>query len=145
MNKIFRIGVIGLFSLFLSCNKSEEVSKPLEEGVYFGIFSVEYFVDMREGWSNNGTVTLELKNGKYTYTSDVPPMLCSGNYSVRNDKIVFKTDNRTKEPDLQIVSPYFDVNLILDGEYDYIFDGKRLKFSTAKDYAGHYEFNLEKQ
>ena len=47
------------------------------EGIYFGTITVEYPVDiMREGWNNSGTVTLELKNGKYIYTSDIPPMSC---------------------------------------------------------------------
>ena len=46
MNKIIKIGIIGLFSLFHNCNKSEEISKPIEEGIYSGTFTVEYFVGM---------------------------------------------------------------------------------------------------
>ena len=131
--------------VFTSCNsKSEEIFKPIEEGVYFGTFTVEYFVDMREGWSSSGTTTLELKNGKYTYTSDIPPKLCSGNYSINNDKIIFESD-RTWYPDLNNVPPYFDINLILAGEYDYTFTGKRLKFSAMKNDVGHYEYDFEKQ
>jgi len=125
--------------------QSEEVtSLPIEEDIYSGTFTVEYFVDMREGWSSSGTVMLELKNGKYTYTSDIPPKLSSGSYSISNDKIIFDRDRGPEYPDLHIVPPYCDINLIPDGEYDYTFDGKRLKFSANKIYAGYYEYNLEK-
>ena len=117
----------------------------IDDGIYSGTFTVEYFMVMREGWSNSGTVTLELKNGKYTYTSDVPPILFSGTYSISNGKIIFDRDIEPEYSDLYKVSPYFDINLWLNGEYDYIFDGKRLKFSATKGYDGHYEYNLEKQ
>ena len=145
MNKIIKVGIIGLFSLFHGCNKSEEISKPIEEGIYSGTFTVEYFVDMREGWSSSGTATLEIKNGKYTYISDIPPKLCSGNYSISNDKIIFDSDKGTDYPDLNIVSAYFDTNLILTGEYDYTFNGNRLKFSAIKNYVGLYEYDFGKQ
>ena len=132
--------------VFTSCDsKIEEIYKPIEEGIYSGTFMVEYFVDMREGWSSSGTTTLELKNGKYTYTSDVPPKLCSGNYSISNDRIIFDKDRRTEYPDLNNVPPYFDVNLWLNGEYDYTFDGKKLKFSVSKNEVGRYEYDFKKQ
>ena len=148
MNKIIKVGIIGLFSLFYGCDKSEEISQPIEEGVYFGTFTVEYLVDMREGWSSSGTTTLELKNGKYTYISDIPPKSSYGNYIISNDKIIFVSDKGIENTDLNIVSPNFDINLILDGEYDYTFNGKQgkqLKFTAIKDYVGHYEYDLKKQ
>ncbi|MDR2145408.1 MAG: hypothetical protein LBE91_02975 [Tannerella sp.] len=145
MNRyILGIGVVGLFSLFLSCERNEEISKSIEEGTFIGTFTVEYFVEMREGWSSSGTTTLELKNGKYTYTSDIPPKLCVGNYSISDDKIVFEYD-RPSSPDDYQVSPYFDIGLILDGVYDYAFDGKRMSFSIIKYNSGYYAYNFEKQ
>ena len=114
------------------------------EGTYTGTFTVDYFMNMREGWSSIGTVTLELMNGKYTYTSDIPPKLYTGNYSISNDKIIFDYDKSPEYPGLHVVSPYFDINLILNGEYDYTFDGKRLKFSATKNYDGYYEYDLVK-
>ena len=133
--------------LTVSCAKREldNNNGDVTFGTYFGTFSVEYFVDMREGWSSNGQVTLELKDGKYTYTSDIPPKLCSGNYSISNDKILFEYDSGPSYPDLNLTSPYFDVGLIPNGEYGFTFNGNRLIFSATKDYLGHYEYNLEKQ
>ena len=148
MNKIFKIGIIGLFSLLFSCDKS---SKSIEEGIYSGIFTVEYPLDIvREGWNNSGTITLELKDGKYTYTSDVPPKLFFGTYSISNNKIKFVRDRGIDDPDLSEVPAYFDTNLILYGEYDYTLDEKTLKFSADKYYAGtgkvgHYEYDFIKQ
>ena len=145
MNRyIVVIGVIGFFSLFLSCDRHKEMPKPIEEGTFTGTFTVEYFVEIREGWSSSGTTTLELKNGKYTYTSEIPPKLCVGNYSITNDKIVFEYEREPSYPDLSQVPPYFDVGLIPNGVYDYAFDGKKLSFSVTK-ILGRYEYNFEKQ
>jgi len=145
MNKIFKIGLIGVFSLFFSCNGN--ISLPIEEGIYFGTFAVEHYDSYAPtDWSSKGTVTLELKNGRYTYNSDIPPKLCSGNYSIINDKIVFDREGGTEG-----VSPYFDICLRLDGEYDYTFNGKRLKFSAIRHCNGNYEndinykYDLKKQ
>ena len=137
--------------VFTSCNSKGATDEGGEDGIYTGTFTVEYPVDiMREGWNNNGTVTLELKNGKYIYTSDIPPKSCSGTYSKSNDKIIFDRDRGIEYPDLHIVPPNFDINLWLNGEYEYSFDRNRLKFSTSKDYAdtgkvGYYEYDLIKQ
>jgi len=145
MKRVAILLSLGMF-LAVSCEKREQNSTDkVTFGSYCGTFTVEYFVNMREGWSSNGQVTLELKGGKYTYTSDIPPKLCSGNYSIRNDKILFEYDSGPSNPDLNLVSPYFDVGLILDGEYNFAIDGNRLIFSATKDYLGHYEYNLEKQ
>ena len=134
---------LGVF-LTVSCEKSENVNAELD-GNYYGFFTVEYFMDMREGWSSSGTITLELKKGKYIYNSDVPPMSCSGNYSISNGKIIFEYDPGPFHPDLYLAPPYYDVNLILNREYDYTLDGKRLKFSKSEIHEGYYEYQLEKK
>jgi hypothetical protein len=146
MKRVAILLSLGVF-LAVSCEKREQDNSDdnVTFGTYYGTFTVEYFVDMREGWSSNGQVTLELKDGKYTYTSDIPPKLCSGKYSISNDKILFEYNNGQSYPDLNIVPPYFDVGLIPNGEYGFTFDGNRLIFSATKDYLGHYEYNLEKQ
>ena len=134
MNKILKIGVIGLFSLFLSCDKSGEISKSLEEGTYSGIFTVTYSSGKR-----TGETTLKLENGKYICTSNSGriPAGGSGNYSINNKKITFN--------DVNFWTADFDWNLILSGEYDYTFDGKRLVFSANKNEVGNYKYDLKKQ
>ena len=115
-------------------------------GRYSGSFNVEYFEGMREDWTDSGTVTLELKNGKYVYDSDIPPTSSSGNYSITNDKIVFKKEPVIVPPGLYLAPPDFDTNLWLNGEYDFTFDDKMLKFSATKygNGVGHYQYDLEK-
>ena len=137
---------IGLTFAFSSCeDKKEKKETHITFGTYYGTFTVEYLVDMREGWSSNGQVTLELKDGKYTYTSDIPPKLCSGNYSISNDKLLFEYESVPNYPDLNLVPPYFDIGLIPNGEYDFTFVGNKLIFSAMKDHLGHYEYSLKKQ
>jgi len=141
MSKILKIGVFGLFLLLLSCDKNE--NKPVEDGIYVGTFTVKYyfvFVDMPASWGGgSGTTTLELKNGKYTCTGnpDKIPAGGSGDYSTQKNKIIFSDVNGWYAD--------FDWNRILNGEYDYTFDGKKLKISANKSDIGHYEYDLEKQ
>ncbi|MDR1372403.1 MAG: hypothetical protein LBJ17_04660 [Dysgonamonadaceae bacterium] len=120
MKKKLKIGLIGLSLLFFSCDKND-TNLTIEEGVYSGTFSVKY----SEG-SISEITTLELKNGKFTCTTGG-----SGNYTVTNSKIIFED-----------VYYRVDWNLILNGEYNYTFNGKKLKFSNN---VGNYKYDLEKQ
>jgi len=134
MSNFFKIGVIGLSLLFLSCDKKEEISKPIEEGTYSGTFTVTY-----SSGKKFGTTTIKLENGEYICTSnpDRIPAGGSGNYSVHKNKIIFN--------DVNFWTADFDWNLILSGEYDYTFDGKKLKISANKNDVGYYEYDLKKQ
>ena len=130
--------------MFTGCGKesigSEEISKPIEESIYSGTFTVKYFVDMPESWGReNGTTTLELKDGKFISTgnSNRIPAGGSGNYSIINDKIIFQ--------DVNAWTADFDWNLILHGEYNFSFDGRRLKISANKNDVGYYEYDLKKK
>ena len=135
MKKKFQIGLIGTsLLLFISCGKT---SIPIEEGIYSGTFTVKYFVEMP--WvSGSGETTLELRNGEYTCTgnSDLIPAGGSGNYSLKNSRVIFNEEHGWLAN--------FDWGLILNGEYDYIFDGKRLKI-WIKSEVGLYEYDLTKQ
>ena len=127
--------------MFTSCDKSEFVGGvELEEGIYSGTFTVKYFVEMPQSWGRgSGATTIELKDGKYTCTGNTNriPAGGGGTYSIKDNKIIFE-DKHGWTAD-------FDGNLILNGEYDYKFDGKRLKISANKNDEGHYEYDLKKQ
>ena len=130
--------------VFTSCSKvaatddNPKVSMPIEEGTYSGIFTVKYSANAPKSWkSGSGTVTLELKDGQF---------ICKGEntggegiYTVNDNKITF----------VDMVLWHFiagsDHNVMLDGEYDYTFDGKRLKISANKNKVGHYVYDLKKQ
>ena len=118
--------------------KIEEISKPVEEGTYTGIFTVTYLVDMPGSWADSGSrqTTLELKDGKFTNTGNHRGG-GSGNYSIESNKIIFE--------DLNFWTADFDGNMILNGEYEYTFDGKRLKFYAYKNDVGYYEYDLVKE
>jgi len=132
--------------VFTDCGKSEFENKSddlieIEDGTYSGTFTVKYnyLVDLH---SFSATTTLELKNGKYTCTgnSNRIPAGGSGNYSVNDSTIIFS--------DMNYWTCEFDHNLILNGEYYYIFDGKRLKFSKERceEYVvNNYEYDLERE
>ena len=80
-----------------SCEKSGEITKPVEEGTCTGIFSVTYLVDMHGSWVGSGSrqTTLELKDGKFTNTGnpDKIPAGGSGNDSIESNKIIFEDLN----------------------------------------------------
>ncbi len=102
-------------------------SLPIEDGTYSGTFTVT-----RGSEKNTRNTSLKLENGTYSCTTRG-----SGNYSVSNNKIIFNDENNWTAD--------FDWNLILNGEYDYTFDGKRLHISANKDSVAHYEYDLEKE
>ena len=133
MSKIFKIGVIGLSLLLLGCDKNGEISKPITDGTYSGTFTVTYGSE-----KNTGVTTVKFENGKYTCTGNPNriPAGGSGTYSINGNKITFRDEN--------IWTAEFNWRLILNGEYDFTFDGKKLKFSTGTD-GNHYEYNLKKQ
>ena len=136
MSRSFITGVIGLSLLLFSCSKNEaieEVSVPLEEGIYTGTYTVKRFAGMPgEYWGpGNWTTTLILNNGKYTITTGG-----SGNYSINNGKIIFEDEN--------VWTCDFDSNLILNGVYEYTFDGRKLKILQRFDFA-HYVYDLKKE
>ena len=121
-------------------DKGNEVEYGDLEGVYTGTFTLRYCSDVPEWWYWNytsGETTLELKNGKFTCTGNPNriPAGGSGNYSINNNKIIFE--------DVNYWTANFDWNLILNGEYDYTFDGNNLKFS--KVLCSHYEYDIKKQ
>ena len=120
---------------FLTSMIQQGMTDDLEiEGIYSGTFTVTYNFAKR-----TGTTTLKLENGKFTCAGNLDriPAGGSGNYSINHDKIVFSDKN--------FWSADFDWNLILKGEYEYTFDGKRLKISANKNNVGYYEYDLEKE
>ena len=134
-------GVIGLFVLFLSCNKSGKFSSSIEEGIYYGTLTVEYFGDMppKSWWrGGSGEMTLELADGRFSciYSSGIPGGGL-GNYSTNDNKIIFNEEH--------VWTADFDGGLILNGEYNFTFDGKRLKFSKSYDGYSRYKYELTRK
>jgi len=115
-------------------NGKEDVDDKSIEGFYTGTFTVKY-----RDIVSSGTTVLELKDGRFINTGNYNrvPAGGSGTYSINNDKIIFNDEN--------IWTANFDWNLILNGEYDYTFDGNRLKFSANKNGVGYYEYDLKKE
>ena len=135
-------------ALFTSCSskaESEERVSTLQNGIYSGIFTHTRQVLTNEqtmSWSwvsSESKFTLELNNGGYICGGDyegVPSSYGAGTFSVEKDKITFIDE-------VARIALY-SWDWILVGEYNYTFDGKKLKFSKSNDYAKH-EYILEKQ
>ncbi len=118
--------------VFLSGCDKDDIN--LIEGIYKGTFTVTY-----NSGTQTGQTTLELMNGKFSCSgnSNRIPAGGSGTYTFDNGKITFSDEN--------FWTADFDWNLILNGQYDYTFDGKKLKISADKIGVGHYKFDLKKQ
>ncbi|MCL1849828.1 MAG: hypothetical protein FWF70_00195 [Bacteroidetes bacterium] len=120
--------------LFTNCG-SEDDTTSIKNGKYTGIFTVKYSEgDLFGETTLTGETTLKLNNGKYKCTGnpDRIPAGGSGKYSISDNKIIFEDEN--------IWTTEFDGRLILDGEYDYTFDGKNLRLSKEI-----YEYDLLKK
>jgi hypothetical protein len=116
--------------ILVSCRRDVQMDF---EGTYSGTFKVMYNSGM-----HSGSVKIELVNSKYTCSANTNmiPAGVKGTYTVNNGKIIFNDEN--------FWTADFDWNLILNGKYDYSFDGKNLKIYADKNSVGHYEYNLEK-
>lgn len=118
-------------TFLLSCQKDDS---NIKDGIYKGTFTVTY-----NSGTQTGQTTLDLTNGKFSCSGnpDRIPAGGSGTFSFDKNKITFNDEN--------FWTADFDGNLILSGQYDYTFNGKKLKISADRNGVGHYEYNLEKQ
>jgi len=123
-----------IFSITILLSSCDKDDLNIKEGTYKGTFTVTY-----SSGTQTGQTTLELKNGKFSCsgTSNRIPAGGSGTFSSDNNKITFNDEN--------VWTADFDWNLILSGNYDYTFDGKKLKISADKNGVGNYKYDLEKQ
>lgn len=129
--RFLKLTIFFTVTLLLGCDKDD---LDIIDGTYKGTFTVIYSSGIQ-----TGQTTLDLKDGKFSCSgnSDRIPAGGSGTFSSGNNKITFNDENAWTAD--------FDWNLILRGEYDYTFDGKKLKISADKNDVGHYEYDLEKQ
>ena len=146
MKRLFLMIISALICgvVFTSCDKvvaTDDNLKIIEEGIYSGTLTVEYFGDMppKSWWGGgSGKVTLELVDGGFTCSYSIAiPCGGSGNYSINDNKIIFNEEH--------VWTANFDGGLILDGEYNFSFDGKKLKFSKIYDGYAHYKYELKRQ
>ncbi|GHS89535.1 hypothetical protein FACS1894201_10900 [Bacteroidia bacterium] len=128
--KILILAIFSIATLLLGCDRD---NLNIENGTYKGTFTVIY----RSG-TRTGQTTLNLENGNFSCSgnSNRIPAGGSGTFSFDNNKITFNDENFWHAD--------FDGNLILNGQYDYTFNGKKLKISADKNDVGHYEYDLEK-
>lgn len=131
MRTIFLALTFFSIAFLWSCNKDDI---DLEEGTYKGVFTVTYSSGVQ-----TGETSIELKNGRYSCSgnSNRVPAGGFGTYSLKRGKITFYDEG--------FWTADFDWNLILNGQYNYTFNGKRLKISAIKNGVGHYKYDLEKQ
>lgn len=116
--------------LFSGCNKNKN---DIIDGLYKGTFTVEY------SWGTKSAETLlELKNGRFSCASNTNriPAGGSGTFTFRATKAIFQDEN--------FWTADFDWNLILNGEYKFSINGKRLILFTERP-SGKYKYDLEKQ
>ena len=128
--KIFFAIILFSFS-FLSCKKE---NSQLSNGTYTGIFKVIY-----PSGTYSGPVSISLNDSIYhcSRNSNRIPAGGSGSFSNINSKLTFK--------DINIWTADFDWNLVLEGEYDFSFDGISLKLWATKNNVGYYEYSLKKE
>ena len=131
MKKIALLIVPALIcGMVLTSCSADNLSYDLEiEGTYVGIYTT---TNLNRDFSWNTAPTIELKRGKFTY-KETPEGIYRdvyGNYSINNEKIIFEVENYDF-PWSCILYVEGATTLLLEGEYDYRFDGKKLIFSKV--------------
>jgi hypothetical protein len=118
---------------FWSCQCDDDHSKNPMIGTYTGTFTVTY-----SSGELSGDVTLKLQEGRYTCIGnpDRIPAGGRGTYTVEEGKMIFVDEN--------VWTADFDWNLILNGTYDYTFNGQKLIIWADKNDVGTYRYELQK-
>jgi hypothetical protein len=118
MNKIFVIGIIGLFLLLCGCDKNEIHIDELI-GTYSGTISYISFDGERQ---REVTLTLS-KNGRYTVTyPEWPNIETKQEYFIEGNEIIFRPDDPMLRTTL---APGF-----LIGRYNFSLKGRKLKLDS---------------
>jgi hypothetical protein len=134
MKTLFKLTLLSLAVFgILGCQCDDDLSKNPMVGTYTGIFTANY-----SSGEQSGEVTLKLQEGRYTCIGnpDRIPAGGRGTYTVEEDKIIFIDEN--------VWTADFDWNLILNGEYDYTFDGHKLIIWKDTNDQSTYRYELEK-
>ena len=132
-------------TIFSGCEKnSDNDNNPNEIGdVYVGTYT---WSNLTRDWSWSSTPTIELKNGKYTYTglsNDSYYDSGSGNFTIKDNTIIFElTYYPIPMEAIGVVDGW-----LLKGEYEYKLEGDKLSFSKTSTVMAdeyRYEFELKK-
>ena len=129
---------------FVSCNADMADLTDSMEGTFTGTYTVTH---LSSDSIVNGIMTVKLKNGKFSLAGFLHKQAeFSGNYSISDDTIkfsikVWKTDYSKNG---MIIMYDFDSRLIPQGEYNFTFNGRELKFSRTEEGFAYYEWKLEK-
>ena len=113
MRNLLIVAIVCL--VFISCEKEKNLGIS-------GSFSGKFFRTTPAGHMPESQVTVHLNNGAFSgQSSDARyPAICHGAVSKSSGKLVFAS--------ACMWTADFDWTLILDGEYQYEYNGERLKF-----------------
>ena len=122
---------------FMSCDRNEENTLvQFPNGDYTGIFTVEY--KSGDTFSNPVTVSFKEENAySSTGNSDYYPAGGNGTFEISGSTIEFT--------DAGFWTANFDWNLILNGKYEFSYDGNKLVISANKNDVGFYKYELTKE
>ena len=116
-----------------SCS-TENLSDEFEiEGTFVGSYTT---TNLNRNFSWSTAPTIEFKKGKFTYKETPESIIYQnvyGHYSINKKKIIFTLENYDF-PWMEILYIEGATTLLLEGEYDYRFDGKKLIFSKVVSY-----------
>ena len=119
-----------IWGMVLTGCSTENLSEDFEiEGTYVGSYTT---TNLNRDFSWITAPTIELEGGKFTYKETPPEKAIYqnvyGDYSINKEKIIFELENFDC-PWLDILYIEGATTLLLEGEYNYRFDGKKLIFS----------------
>ena len=132
MNRIVLIMFPALIcGIVLTSCSTENLLDDFEiEGTYVGSYTT---TNLNRDFSWITAPTIELKEGKFTYNKTPESAIYQnvyGTYSINKKKIIFDLKNYDF-PWLDILYIEGATTLLLEGEYNYRFDGKKLIFSKV--------------
>ena len=119
-----------IYGMALTSCSTENLSDDFGiEGTYDGSYTT---TNLNRDFSWSTVPTIELNGGKFTYNETPEGVYRNvyGNYSINKKKIIFEVENYDF-PWLDILYIEGATTLLLEGEYNYRFNGKKLIFSKV--------------
>ena len=134
------IPLITVVVILISCGAVDPIS--VIDGNYEGTYSITHNYGTDSAYTKQGKISFEFSKGRYSYIGEYYSENGWNYYLLPESSGIFQFNRRkVKLVDNGRHNGYVDWTLFLNGDFDYLFDGKKLSM-TQVDEGNNYHHKL---